>query len=183
MQSLIEASIDVAHDGTPDQRVRLVRRRVEEAAGEAERLERDLPRYLEWRQVREATQAALAALEQAVRALPPTSGAHDPLPVHRLGELGLEVDLSLRRLSYEGRPVELTRMEFALLVGLARDPRRVFTKQQLLRDVWAYRAMGRTRTLDSHASRLRRKLVAAGAPPRTFVVALWGVGYSLTRPT
>ena len=53
----------------------------------------------------------------------------------------------------------------------------MFTKEQLLRDVWGFRSLGRTRTLDSHASRLRRKLEAAGAPG--VVVNDWGVGYRL----
>ena len=48
-------------------------------------------------------------------------------------------------------------MGIPLLCALAADPVRVFTKEELLRDVWGFRSMGRTRTLDSHASRLRRK--------------------------
>jgi DNA-binding response OmpR family regulator len=52
----------------------------------------------------------------------------------------------------------------------------VFTKSELLRDVWGFRTMGRTRTLDSHASRLRRKLDPEGA---RFVTNCWGVGYRL----
>jgi DNA-binding response OmpR family regulator len=54
---------------------------------------------------------------------------------------------------------------------------RVFTKEELLRDVWGFRSLGRTRTLDSHASRLRRKLAAAGLAG--CVVNVWGVGYRL----
>jgi DNA-binding response OmpR family regulator len=53
----------------------------------------------------------------------------------------------------------------------------VFTKEQLRREVWGFRSLGRTRTLDSHASRLRRKLAAAGAG--SVVVNVWGVGYRL----
>src|SRR5204863_357583 len=56
---------------------------------------------------------------------------------------------------------------------LAAEPERVFTKEQLLREVWGYLSLGRTRTLDSHASRLRRKLRQAGAGP--CVVNIWGV--------
>jgi DNA-binding response OmpR family regulator len=48
--------------------------------------------------------------------------------------------------------------------------------EELLREVWGFRSLGRTRTLDSHASRLRRKLSAAGGD---FVRNVWGVGYSL----
>jgi len=65
-----------------------------------------------------------------------------------------------------------------LLLRLAREPERVFTKAELLRDVWGYRASARTRTLDSHASRLRRKLRDAGTPV-ALVENVWGVGYRL----
>jgi DNA-binding response OmpR family regulator len=68
-------------------------------------------------------------------------------------------------------------MEFELLVHLAREPERVFAKVELLRAVWGYHAGGSTRTLDSHASRLRRKLAREGA--RRWVVNVWGVGYRL----
>jgi DNA-binding response OmpR family regulator len=75
-----------------------------------------------------------------------------------------------------GQLVELAAKEFALLRALAADPRRVFTKEELLRDVWGYRSLGRTRTLDSHASRLRRKLDPQHS---RFVHNCWGVGYRL----
>ncbi len=65
-----------------------------------------------------------------------------------------------------------------LLLCLAREPERVFTKAELLLDVWGYRVVGRTRTLDSHASRLRRKLREAGSPVE-LVENVWGVGYRL----
>ena len=74
------------------------------------------------------------------------------------------------------REVVLANKEFALLRALATEPHRVFTKEELLRDVWGFRSMGRTRTLDSHASRLRRKLDPEGA---RFVFNCWGVGYRL----
>jgi DNA-binding response OmpR family regulator len=67
-------------------------------------------------------------------------------------------------------------MEFSLLVALASDPTRVFTKRELLRDIWGFREPARTCTLDSHACRLRRKLAAHGAHA---VTNLWGVGYRL----
>ena len=63
---------------------------------------------------------------------------------------------------------------------LASEPARVFTKEQLLREVWGFRSLGRTRTLDSHASRLRRKLAAVSGRP--WVVNQWGVGYRLLEP-
>ena len=81
-------------------------------------------------------------------------------------------------MTVDGRPVELSQKEYALLVRLASEPGRVFTKDELLRDVWGYRARSRTRTLDSHACRLRRKLRAAD-PAAELVENVWGVGYRL----
>ena len=78
----------------------------------------------------------------------------------------------------DGRKVELSAKEFALLRTLAAEPTRVFTKEELLRDVWGFKLMGSTRTLDSHASRLRRKLAASAG--RRWIVNVWGVGYRLT---
>jgi DNA-binding response OmpR family regulator len=99
-------------------------------------------------------------------------------PARELLEAGdLVVDRRTRRVSVRGEQVELAGREFELVARLADDPHRVFTKEQLLREVWGYRSLGRTRTLDSHASRLRRKL-RRGADDR-FVVNVWGVGYRL----
>jgi DNA-binding response OmpR family regulator len=92
----------------------------------------------------------------------------------RIGDL--VIDPESRRVTVAGRSVELANKEFVLLRTLASEPRRVFTKEELLRDVWGYRSLGRTRTLDSHASRLRRKL--CGGTGR-YVVNCWGVGYRL----
>jgi DNA-binding response OmpR family regulator len=88
----------------------------------------------------------------------------------------LSVDPITRRVRVGEREVELANKEFALLRALASEPHRVFTKDELLRDVWGFRSMGRTRTLDSHASRLRRKLDPDGA---RYVFNCWGVGYRL----
>jgi DNA-binding response OmpR family regulator len=95
--------------------------------------------------------------------------------VHRVGPI--EVDTVAREVRVDGAPVELSAKEFALLAALARDPRRVFTKDELLRDVWGFKGPARTRTLDSHACRLRRKLSDHGARA---VVNIWGVGYRLS---
>ncbi len=56
----------------------------------------------------------------------------------------------------------------------------MFTKKELLESVWGFRSEGRTRTLDSHASRLRQKLAAHS--DRTWIVNVWGVGYHMNRP-
>jgi DNA-binding response OmpR family regulator len=101
-----------------------------------------------------------------------------PSPRERLVAGPILVDRITRRVTVHGRTLALPAKEYELLAKLATEPSRVFTKEQLLREVWGYRAMGRTRTLDSHASRLRRKLRQAGAGP-SLVVNVWGVGYRL----
>lgn len=100
-----------------------------------------------------------------------TAGGEGPL---RVGPL--LIDRVARKVSVGGTPVELSQKEYGLLVHLARDPGRVFTKEELLREVWGFRTAGRTRTLDSHACRLRRKLAVGGA---RYVMNVWGVGYRL----
>ncbi len=91
----------------------------------------------------------------------------------------LVIDRHARRARVGGRLLSLSAKEFALLVALAKDPSRVLSKAELLRDVWGYSGRaGRTRTVDSHASRLRRKLADAGAGER-YVSNVWGVGYRL----
>jgi DNA-binding response OmpR family regulator len=90
----------------------------------------------------------------------------------------VRIDTRTRDVRVGGRRVHLSQKEYELLVQLAREPERVFTKEELLYEVWDYRAPARTRTLDSHASRLRRKLREAGTA-NPLVENVWGVGYRL----
>ena len=92
----------------------------------------------------------------------------------RVGHLSL--DPASREVQLRGARIHLSQKEFALLRALAAEPTRVLTKEQLLRDVWGFRSLGTTRTLDSHACRLRQKL---GAQGDHFVINVWGVGYRL----
>jgi DNA-binding response OmpR family regulator len=99
--------------------------------------------------------------------------------LERVIEVGLlKIDTTARVVTLEQSIVHLRRMEFDLLAHLAREPERVFAREELLRAVWQYRCGGSTRTVDSHASRLRRKLTAHGRTP--WVTNVWGVGYRLT---
>jgi DNA-binding response OmpR family regulator len=98
-------------------------------------------------------------------------------PRERLVVGELRIDRTTRRVTVRGEVVVLAGKELELLVKLASDPYRVFTKEELLREVWGFRSLGRTRTLDSHASRLRRKLARDGEAP--YVINIWGVGYKL----
>ena len=101
----------------------------------------------------------------------------DQRPTHRRLRAGpLEVDPPSREVRLHGERIALSQKEFALLRTLVSEPTRVFTKDELLRTIWGYRSRGSTRTLDSHACRLRHKLAAHG---ERYVVNVWGVGYRL----
>jgi DNA-binding response OmpR family regulator len=89
----------------------------------------------------------------------------------------LRIDTNARKVTYGPMRIELRRREYALIAHLASDPERIWTRHELLRNVWGYRSDGSTRTVDSHASRLRAKLAAVGAVG--WVVSSWGVGYRL----
>ena len=90
----------------------------------------------------------------------------------------IEIDSLTRIVSVHEARVSLSQKEYDLLARLATEPDRVHTKDELLRDVWGYPAQARTRTVDSHASRLRRKLREVD-PDTPFVENVWGVGYRL----
>jgi len=94
--------------------------------------------------------------------------------VLRIGVLA--IDTTSREVTINGRPVQLRRREYDLLAYLASDPKRVFHKQELLTNLWGYASPSSTRTLDSHASRLRRKLSSDG---ERWIINVHGVGYQL----
>src|SRR5438105_8006118 len=100
-----------------------------------------------------------------------------PAQRERLAAGPIAIDRATRRVTVHGYAVALAAKEYELLVKLSSEPARAFTKEELLREVWGFVALGRTRTLDSHASRLRRKLTLAGA--EDCVLNVWGVGYRL----
>ncbi len=91
---------------------------------------------------------------------------------------GLVIDIARRSVRVEDRPVQLTAKEFDLLVHLARHPGRVFSRAELLDQVWGHGFDGYEHTVNSHINRLRVKVEADPARPR-FVRTVWGVGYKL----
>lgn len=112
-------------------------------------------------------------LRARLEALLRRAGHREPGRIRRIGPL--MIDVVARAVTIDGVPVELPKKELALLIRLSDDPSRVFTKDELMRDVWKSVGKARaTRTLDSHASRLRQRL---GRPE--FVINMWGVGYRL----
>jgi two-component system OmpR family response regulator len=94
-----------------------------------------------------------------------------PARAWRLGRVG--VDSGRRRATVDGREVALTATEFDLLAHLVRHPGQVFSREQLLSEVWGYTAAAGTRTVDVHVAQLRAKL--AGASP---IRTVRGVGYA-----
>lgn len=88
----------------------------------------------------------------------------------------IELDPGSRLVRLHGEHLHLSQKEFALLHALIEEPTRVLTKDELMQTVWGCRAIGTSRTLDSHACRLRQKLAAHGDQ---FVINVWGVGYRL----
>jgi len=119
-----------------------------------------------------AYEELLARIHAVLRRRPPRRERLD------LGEL--QIDRAARRVVARGTEVALSGKEWSLLVKLAEDPERVFTREQLLKDVWGFRTYVPTRTLESHASRVRCKLARAGL--EGYVVNVWGVGYRLRDP-
>ncbi|MCL6416570.1 response regulator transcription factor [Aestuariirhabdus sp. Z084] len=90
----------------------------------------------------------------------------------------LVIDQQRRRVTVGGQEVELTATEFDLLLYLARQPGKVFSRTELLDAVWGYQHSGYEHTVNSHINRLRNKLEAEPSDPR-YVLTVWGVGYKL----
>ena len=106
----------------------------------------------------------------------PRSAATATGPVRRFGEL--TIDPEAREVTLAGEPVELTRLEFDLLDALSSEPRRVFSKGQLLDRVWGSSAFRDDHVVAVHVANLRRKLADTGGEPR-FVRTVRGVGYRM----
>jgi len=103
----------------------------------------------------------------------------DPDPALTVG--GLSIDRSTRVVTLDGRPLDLTRMEFDLLAYLAGRAGRVVSKRQLMAEVWQQPYGGADKTVDVHLSWLRRKLGETAAEPR-FLLTVRGVWVKLIDP-
>ena len=101
------------------------------------------------------------------------------MPPITAGEV--EIDLERRQVTVAGRPVELTPTEFDLLVVLARNPGRVFTRLELLDRVQGYAFEGYERTVDAHVKNLRQKIETDPKQPR-YLLTVYGVGYRFAEP-
>ncbi|MDP9728667.1 response regulator transcription factor [Alicyclobacillus tolerans] len=90
---------------------------------------------------------------------------------------GLLIHIDARRVEVEGKEVSLTPKEFDLLVYMSQRPDKVFSREELLRDVWNYQFYGDQRTVDTHVKRLREKLGQLSERVSHYIVTVWGVGY------
>lgn len=91
----------------------------------------------------------------------------------------LTIDHDAHRVTVDGKEVYLTPKEYDLLYYLALSPDKVFTREQLLKDVWNYEYFGDLRTVDTHIKRLREKLSSASKEAAEMIKTVWGVGYKL----
>ncbi|MFT4187090.1 MAG: response regulator transcription factor [Aeromicrobium sp.] len=108
------------------------------------------------------------------------AGAGDDGESHIISNSGLVVDDASYTAKLHGRPLDLTFKEFELIKFLAQHPGRVFTRQQLLQEVWGYDYFGGTRTVDVHVRRLRAKL---GPENETLIGTVRNVGYRFVVAT
>jgi two-component system response regulator ResD len=91
----------------------------------------------------------------------------------------LTIDNDAHRVLADGQEVPLTPKEYELLYYLATSPNKVFSREQLLKDVWNYEFFGDLRTVDTHIKRLREKLNKVSPNAANMISTVWGVGYKL----
>jgi len=89
---------------------------------------------------------------------------------------GLYINVGLRIVETKGKRQELSPKEFDLLVHLASNPGKTYTRMQLLNQVWGYEFEGFEHTVNSHINRLRAKIEKKMSPPE-YILTTWGVGY------
>jgi len=94
----------------------------------------------------------------------------------------LIIEHDAHRVTAGGQEVSLTPKEYELLHYLAISPDKVFSREELLKDVWNYEFFGDLRTVDTHVKRLREKLNKVSAEAASMITTVWGVGYKLEVP-
>lgn len=112
-----------------------------------------------------------AIIRRNNRAASPKEEAMNRLKVH-----DLELDTESRRVFLSGNEINLTAKEFDLLELLLSNPGKVYSREQLLNQVWGFDYPGDVRTVDVHVRRLREKIESNPSDPR-YVYTKWGVGY------
>lgn len=88
----------------------------------------------------------------------------------------LKIDVALRKVSVNGKPVDLTSKEFDILLRLVTNPNKVYSRENLMEIIWGYDYYGDSRTVDVHVRRLREKIEKDPGEPQ-YILTKWGVGY------
>jgi two-component system OmpR family response regulator len=120
--------------------------------------------------------ARVKAIFRRVKAI--TAGSMSSKAIVQAGNMIIDTDR--RSVTLSGRSVDLTAKEFDLLLHLAQNPGRVYTREQLLDFVWGYNHSGYQHTVNSHINRLRGKIEDDPADP-VYVRTVWGVGYKFSE--
>ena len=123
----------------------------------------------------------VARVKAVLRRTQPVPAAEAAAPPSALAIGGLRLDPSARTVTLDGQAINLTVREFELLHFLMRNPGQVFTREQLLDQVWGYTFASDMGTVTVHIRRLREKIEPDPANP-VFLQTIWGVGYKLERP-
>ena len=89
----------------------------------------------------------------------------------------LTIEKDAHRVKADDKEINLTPKEYELLYFLAKSPDKVFTREELLKEVWNYDFFGDLRTVDTHVKRLREKLSKVSKEAAKMIVTVWGVGY------
>jgi DNA-binding response OmpR family regulator len=92
----------------------------------------------------------------------------------------MTIDIERHAVTVRGQSIELTAREFDLLVHFARHPGRVYSREQLLDQVWGYQHSGYDHTVNSHINRLRSKIERDPQNPE-YIHTVWGVGYKFAE--
>jgi len=122
---------------------------------------------------------ALLRRSDALAAPPASDTADQQAAPIKLG--GLRIDIDKREVLVNDQPIALTAREFDLLLHFAQHPGRVFSRVQLLDQVWGYNHDGYEHTVNSHINRLRAKIEQNPAKPE-YILTVWGVGYKMAEP-
>lgn len=115
-----------------------------------------------------------ARIKAIMRRTTPKDNKQNKTQVLQAGNLVL--DCESRRVSVDGREINLTAKEFDVLELLVQNPQKVYSRENLLNIVWGYEYLGDVRTVDVHIRRLREKIEENPSEPK-YVHTKWGVGY------
>ncbi|WCK56024.1 response regulator transcription factor [Aneurinibacillus sp. Ricciae_BoGa-3] len=117
----------------------------------------------------------VARIKAIFRRMQPRAGAEERESLQSLMEFGgLQIDIAGRQVIIAGEKIPFRPKEFDLLVFLARSPGSVFTREQLLEQIWGYDFFGDIRTVDVHVKKIRQHLSLLNSE---FIHTVWGVGY------